>query len=52
MAQIQINTGGGAIEIDGRCDNIGDFYDKSTYDRFRRTIAELIITVSGALEKP
>lgn len=52
MAQIQINTGGGAIETDGRCDRIGDFYDKSTYDRFRRTIAELIITVSGALGKP
>jgi len=52
MAQIHINTGGGVIEADGRCDNTGDFYDKSTYDRFRRTIAQQIIAVSAALRKP
>jgi hypothetical protein len=52
MAQIRINTGGGKIEIDGRCDNLGDFTEKSTYDRFRRTIAEHIIALIKAMGKP
>ena len=51
MAQVDISTGGGAIERDGRSDSTGDFYDKSTYDRFRRTIAQHIIAVSEALGK-
>ena len=46
MARILISTRGGEIERDGRCDRMGDFYDKSIYDRFRRTIAENIVAVS------
>lgn len=40
---------GARIEIDGRCDNIGDFLDKATYARFRRTIAEHILSLRKAL---
>jgi len=49
LASIRVNTGGARIEIDGRCDNIGDFFDKSTYDRFRRTIAAHILSLNKAL---
>ncbi|MFB3891837.1 MAG: hypothetical protein ACE15C_07420 [Phycisphaerae bacterium] len=49
LAAIRIDTDGGRIESDGRCDSIGDFTDKSVYDRFRRTIAEHIISVAKAM---
>lgn len=51
LAAIRINTGGARIESDGRCDNIGDFFDKSTYDGFRRTIAKHIILLQEAAGK-
>jgi hypothetical protein len=51
LAQLRTNTGGGKIEIDGRCDNLGDFTDKSTYDRFRKTVADHIMALTKAMRK-
>jgi hypothetical protein len=49
LGSIRIDTGGGRIESDGRCDSTGDFTDKSIYDQFRRTIAAHIVAVSNAM---